>query len=83
MKDLRQSDEYAEYLRLIGWKVIQSDKGVWVYVRNMPMLPCSILKLQRVSEKDLDLEWLYSIKKKEKVVLQYIELDSDPSKNSP
>jgi lipid II:glycine glycyltransferase (peptidoglycan interpeptide bridge formation enzyme) len=55
MKDIRQSNAYAEYLARIGWTV-QRTNGEYVYVKKIPLLG-SIVKLQRTNNMQLaDLE---------------------------
>lgn len=44
--DLRQSQEYAEYLKSIGWVVEKTD-GCHIYIRKIPLTPFSIIKIQR------------------------------------
>jgi peptidoglycan pentaglycine glycine transferase (the first glycine) len=47
MKDLRQSSQYANYLRSIGWKIEQIDH-IFVYLKKIPILGY-FAKIQRPS----------------------------------
>jgi lipid II:glycine glycyltransferase (peptidoglycan interpeptide bridge formation enzyme) len=78
MNDLRQTKEWAEYLKKIGWVVEEyRDSGVRVlgYVRQIPFMPFSILKIQRVKKEQISDGWLRAIQKKHRAVVSYIELD--------
>jgi lipid II:glycine glycyltransferase (peptidoglycan interpeptide bridge formation enzyme) len=68
-RDLRQSEEYGNFMQKIGWKTIKTDK-MQIFVRSLG--PVSISKLQRVS---LPLVWteIENILKKEKVMMCIIE----------
>ena len=46
MNDLRQSPQYARYLRLLGWQVEEID-NCYIFIRKIPFLPFSIIKVQR------------------------------------
>ncbi|MBN1263759.1 MAG: peptidoglycan bridge formation glycyltransferase FemA/FemB family protein [Candidatus Pacebacteria bacterium] len=46
MTDLRQSPDYARYLKSTGW-VVEKIDGVSVFIRRFPLLPLSIIKIQR------------------------------------
>jgi lipid II:glycine glycyltransferase (peptidoglycan interpeptide bridge formation enzyme) len=45
MKDLRQTPQYSEYIKLLGWHVDKIE-GSFVFVRKIPLLG-SVVKLQR------------------------------------
>lgn len=66
--DIRQSKEYCQFMRSMGWKV---EKGV--FLKKLPLLPYYFAKLQRPGSRInfQELEWL---KNKYKVVLFKIEL---------
>ena len=49
-QDLRQTQEWANYLKLIGWQVEKVPD--FLYVRKIPLLPWSIGKLQRAKNVD-------------------------------
>ena len=40
--DLRQAEEYAAYMRAIGW---QAEKGM--FIRRLPLVPWRFIKIQR------------------------------------
>jgi len=44
--DLRQSEKYADYMEHIGWQV-EKLNGCQVFIRKIPFLPFSIIKIQR------------------------------------
>jgi len=46
MQDLRQNCNYSEYMKLLGWKIYEID-GVYCYVRKIPIVGKSIVKIQR------------------------------------
>lgn len=82
MIELRQSPAYAKYMEAIGWVVEQSDKGVFAYVKRLPLLPVGVMKVQRVNFENLDFDWLREISRKHRVVTSYIELDLGHSEYS-
>lgn len=43
--DLRQTAEYAHYMRRIGWRTERVPD--WLYIKKIPLFPWSIAKLQR------------------------------------
>ncbi len=43
--DLRQSKEFAQYMKLSGWIVEKTDNH-YVYIRKLPLLPPLIMKIQ-------------------------------------
>jgi lipid II:glycine glycyltransferase (peptidoglycan interpeptide bridge formation enzyme) len=45
MNDLRQTPQYAEYIKLLGWNV-EKVEGSYVFIRKIPILG-SVVKLQR------------------------------------
>lgn len=53
MIDIRQSPQYAQYMRLRRWTVetvsSQGSQTLFVFIRNLGILPLSIMKLQRFS----------------------------------
>lgn len=56
MKDIRQTREYAEYLKRVGWEVKKAG-GNYFYIKHLPLLG-NFAKLQRPEEiniKDIDL----------------------------
>lgn len=73
MTELRQCKEYGEYLKEVVWEVEKHGK-FQAFVRTIPFTPISVMKIQRVSIKDLDWDWIRMISKKHKVMVNYIEL---------
>lgn len=43
--DIRQSLQWADYLSRIGWTIEQAGKAQ-VFIRKVPFLPCSVIKIQ-------------------------------------
>ena len=62
--DLRQTDEWAEYLKLIGWKVERVPD--YLYIKQIPLLPVSIGKLPRAR----NINWLTvkKVRKKYRII---------------
>lgn len=44
--DLRQSSQYANFMKLIGW-LVEKVNGDYIYIRKIPLTPFSVVKLQR------------------------------------
>lgn len=62
--DLRQTQEYAEYMRRIGWEVAPVPD--WLYIKKIPLLPWSIAKLQRA--KNVDWKLVEKARKKHRII---------------
>lgn len=69
--DLRQTDEYANYLEARGW-VVEEIGGIKVFVKRLPLFPISVMKIQRF-EGEIDREQLFEIKKRNRVFMSVIE----------
>lgn len=77
MTDLRQMSEWGKWMESIGWQtdVVKGTDGkseFLVLIKKVPLLPFSILKLQRFNKK-LDFDSLKSIKKKFKITYSVLE----------
>ena len=70
--DLRQTNEWAGYMTRMGWRV-EYFRGWLAYLRKIPLTPFSILKIQRVNPKDIDVAWVEKLEKKYRVITTYIE----------
>jgi lipid II:glycine glycyltransferase (peptidoglycan interpeptide bridge formation enzyme) len=68
--NIHQTKAHARFLRSIGWKVESL-----AYIRTLPLLPISILKLQRVKLEDIDWTSVTALQKKYHVYETLIELD--------
>ena len=66
MEDIRQTKEWAEYLRSTGWIVERVGK-ISVFIRRIPLTPFSMMKIQRFCGK-IDFDGLKKVKRKHKVV---------------
>ncbi|MCJ7793056.1 MAG: peptidoglycan bridge formation glycyltransferase FemA/FemB family protein [Candidatus Marinimicrobia bacterium] len=80
--DLRQSKEFAQYLKLSGWLVERMDNG-YVYIRKLPLLPPLIMKLQ-YPESPIDFEKIEKLAKKHKpfqIEIQPLKKESDFEKH--
>ena len=62
--DLRQTPEYADYMRSIGWQVEKVPD--FLYIKKIPLLPWSMAKLQRV--KNVDWQLVKRIRKKHRII---------------
>lgn len=74
MADLRQTKEYAEYIKTLGWSVIRCQiPGVscQVFIKKIPLIG-NIAKLQRPSGR-LNLQVLDEFAKQHKIAVFYIE----------
>jgi lipid II:glycine glycyltransferase (peptidoglycan interpeptide bridge formation enzyme) len=78
MKDLRQTSQYANYLRGIGWEVDSVD-GVNIFVKKVPLIG-SVIKIQRPEEK-VNSDELLVISKKKRSFAVYIEPKTEKQKN--
>lgn len=78
MEDIRQTKEWAEYLESMGWKAEKSWSGVLAYVKQFPLIPLSVIKVQRTTLQQIDWAWLKSLEKKYRAVKLYVELN-EPS----
>lgn len=75
--DLRQTEEWAEYLESIGWEVVKIQdlrikKYEYLYIKKIPLIPFSIAKLQRGRGR-VDFENLKRICKQHRVAVVYLE----------
>jgi len=76
MTDVRQTPEYAEYMRSRGWNV-EKVGGVYIFAKRLPLLG-SFIKVQRY--KNLPLQSIEEAKRRHKafqVVLEPIERDAE------
>ena len=67
--DLRQTPEYAEYLKKIGWIVERVPD--FLYIKRIPLLPWSIGKLQRAE--NVDWKLVEMARKKYRVIKLFTE----------
>ncbi|MFH0863575.1 MAG: peptidoglycan bridge formation glycyltransferase FemA/FemB family protein [Candidatus Gottesmanbacteria bacterium] len=57
MTDLRQSENYAQYMEKLGWKVEKlriANSELQIFIKKIPLLPFSIIKIQRPEKIDFD-----------------------------
>lgn len=84
MADLRQSDLYAHYQELRGWRVSnikdKSGKNVQIFIKDLPGIGISVLKCQKFEE-ELDWRSLREFKKKNRVVYTVLEPVSGRKEN--
>ena|SRR3989344_1484434 len=80
MADIRQSNEYATYLKSIGWGVERVD-GVFVFVKKFPLV--SMMKVQRAEK--INLQKIFKVAKKHRAVFLVVEPgpNMDPRSESP
>jgi len=72
MTDIRQSENYAEYLRTQGW-IVEKINNINYFIRKLPILG-SVLKIQR--PKKVDFGTIQKLEKKYKVFQTIIEPNS-------
>ncbi len=70
--DLRQTNEWANYLRAIGWKIEQlpiSNSSItnYLYIKRLPFLPVSVAKLQR-PRGEIDWEEVKRLRRKHRII---------------
>jgi len=68
--DLRQSQEYAKYLKSIGWLVEKINED-YIYIRKIPLTPFSIIKIQR--PRKIPFQKIEKIVKKYRAFAIYLE----------
>ncbi len=73
--DLRQTKEYGEYLKKRGW-VVEKVNDASVFIKKLPLVPLSVMKIQRF-EGELDREEWGRLKRKYRVIMSVIEPLSD------
>ena len=72
IQDLRQTQEYAQYMRQIGWqseKIFNSQFSIsnYIYIKKLPLLPFSVAKLQRPVG-PIDWKEVEKVKKKYRII---------------
>jgi len=67
---LRQSQEYAEYLKSMGW-LVERINGYYIYIRKIPLTLFSIIKIQR--PKKIPLRKIEHLARKHRAVAVYLE----------
>ena len=76
--NIHQTKAHADFLRSIGWiieeKIIRGTR-VYAFVRELPVLSISVLKLQRICPKLIDEEWIEYLEKKYHVYETLVEID--------
>ncbi len=68
--DLRQTKEFAHYLKLIGWQVEEME-GSSIFIRRIPLTPFSIIKVQR--PKKIPFAKIEPLAKKHRAFIVYLE----------
>ncbi len=51
MTDIRQSSNYASYIKSIGW-IVEKQNGVYYFIKKIPVVG-SVIKIQRTDKSDL------------------------------
>jgi lipid II:glycine glycyltransferase (peptidoglycan interpeptide bridge formation enzyme) len=76
MTDIRQTKEWAEYLRSWGWQIEEIDcqqgNKARIFIRKFPLLPVSFFKFQRYPGKP-NLEQILEIKKRHHITYSVVE----------
>lgn len=76
--NFHQTAEHAGFLESIGWTVEKqtcNEQVVRAFIRKLPGLPLSLMKLQRISLNDIDWEWVERLQQKYHVYETDIELE--------
>ncbi len=76
MIDLRQTKNYANFLKKIGWKIESlkiNDFNLQVFIKKIPLLPFSFIKIQR--PKVIDLKKIKRVAAKHRALIVKIEPD--------
>lgn len=73
--DIRQTEQYANYLKLLGWKKIKIKKGQ-IFLKKIPLIG-TIIKIQRISP-PISLKEIEKIAKKNRAFL--IQIDQENPK---
>jgi len=76
--DLRQSPAYGQFMTSLGWRTIDIPKLGQGFLRNIPLIPLTILKVQRFVDLN-GLDKLQSIIKRNRVILTKLEPGLRPS----
>lgn len=74
MADLRQSEDYASYIKSLGWKVVKTSDGINIFIKNLPIIG-SLIKIQRPEE--INLIEVEEIAKKYRAIFVKIEPAKD------
>lgn len=77
MADLRQTKEFAHYLRLTGWRTEKVNHD-YLFIRPIPLTPFSLIKIQR--PKKIPFEKINQLAKKHRAIQIIIEPAADGSK---
>lgn len=75
LQDLRQTKEYALFLRTQGWQT-EKIKNTFIFVKKLPFLPISVIKIQRPnfqSKLSFDFSLIDKIAKKHRAIFVKIE----------
>ncbi len=76
--NFHQTAEHAGFLKSIGWTVEEKKCGsvlVRAYIRRLPILPISLMKLQRVDPVTIDWNWVHDLQRTYHVCETVVELD--------
>ena len=71
MKDFRQSAQHVNYLKETGW-LVEKLGGSFVFIRRLPLIPVSVLKIQR-PEKLPDFSKIDQLARKHRAISVTIE----------
>lgn len=70
MADLRQSEEYANYIKSLGWEVVKTSDGINIFIKKLP-ISGSLIKIQR--PETINLREIEEIAKKYRALFIKIE----------
>lgn len=76
MADLRQSEEYANYIKSLGWEVVKASNKVNVFVKKLPIIG-SLIKIQRPD--NINLKEIDEVAKKYRAI--FVKIEPEREKN--
>lgn len=73
MMDVRQTQEHAAFLKAIGWTIEKSPSGVFAFIKRLPIIPVSVIKIQRIPASQVDFSWIRQLAQKHHAFAAYLE----------
>lgn len=75
MVELRQSPHFARFLAGIGWQTPTLPSGPFAYVKKLPGLPLSVIKIQRPCLNQLDFAAIRTLCRQHHALACYLEIN--------
>lgn len=76
--NIRQTQGFSDFLKFFKWETISSKKNTFYYLRRVPILG-SIMKIEKINVKNIDLKEIDEIARKNKTAFVKIEPFADES----